>query len=235
MHKSGTIWSKSYQERTREVREVCEALERLYGKPRLGNPEDPLDDLLYIIISNKTGTKVAKRIYAQAKRRFPTWENLLSAPEGLLYSTLKPAGLATVKSKQIREAIRKIKDDFGEYSLASLARKSPKDIREYLISLSGVSDKVAKCVMLFTMDRNVLPVDSHVHRIAKRLGWTLRKRADQCHEELESLVPPKRRYAFHGDCIIHGRQVCRPTDPECEKCMIGDYCEYAVKDQNDRD
>ena len=226
MRRTGVIWNKSPRVRAQIVRRVCEVLEKNYGQPRFGNPKDPLDDLVYTIVSNKTSPKTAQRTYARIKREFQTWNVALTSPVSMLQSLLRPAGLATVKSRQIYATLQKINNDFGSCNLSVLDERPESEVHKYLISLPGVSDKVAKCVMMFTMGANVLPVDSHVHRIAQRLGWTSRKRADQCHDELETLVPPKRRYAFHVDCILHGRSVCRPRNPACEQCCINRHCVY---------
>ena len=208
------------------MRRVCEALEKEYGRPRLGNPGDPLDDLVYIIVSNKTSPKAAERTYAVVKRAFPEWGHVLESPPDALESLLHAAGLATVKSKQIRSALRAIRDDFGACDLGRLRRRPESEVQSYLVSLPGVSEKVAKCVIMYTMDGRVLPVDGHVHRISRRFGWTARKRADQCHSELEALVPPHRRYGFHVGCILHGRSVCRPRRPDCQGCCIRRHCAF---------
>ena len=208
------------------MRRVCEALQRRYGLPRLGNPDEPMDDLVYVITSNKTSPETAQSVYSQIKSKFQTWDKVLDAPPQALYSIVKPAGLATVKSKQIRDTLWTVREDLGSYNLGQLKNKPPEEVGDYLVSLPGVSEKVAKCVMMYTMSAEVLPVDSHVHRIATRLGWTARKRADQSHAELEALVPPKRRYAFHVDCVMHGRLVCRPKSPACGDCCISQYCPY---------
>ena len=226
VHRSGTIWGKPTRVRAQIVRRVCEPLQKEYGRPRLGNPEGPLDDLVYIIVSNKTSPKTAQRTYALVKRSFATWGEVLDSPATALESLLHPAGLAIVKSQQIRAALQMIEDDFGSCDLDRLRRRPESEAQGYLVSLAGVSEKVAKCVMMFTMGGRVLPVDSHVHRVSRRLGWTARKRADQCHAELEALVPPHRRYAFHVDCILHGRSVCRPRSPACERCCIRRHCAF---------
>ena len=225
-HRTGVIWNQHPRARGQIVRRVCEALEREYGRPRLGNPEDPLDDLVYIIVSNATSPQVASKTYLRIKHTFSTWDEVLNSPAPMLQSLLQPAGLSNVKSQQIRAALRKIRNDFGSCDLAPLREKSEVEIQDYLLSLPGVREKVAKCVMMYTMGANVLPVDRHVHRISKRLGWTARKRWDQCHDELEALVPPHRRYAFHVDCVLHGRSVCRRKNPACERCCISRHCEY---------
>lgn len=226
VRKTGPIWDTAPRSRGQAVRRVCEALDSAYETTRLDNPHDPLDDLVFVILSNKTSADVARRVYRSVKQRFSTWEDVLESPPSVLESLLRPAGLGRVKSRQIRGALRRIKKDFGSCDLTRLRDRAPDSIEEYLIGLPGVSDKVAKCVMMWTLGAQVLPVDSHVHRVARRLGWTSRKRADQCHEELEALVPPERRASFHVECILHGRAVCRASSPECENCCIRRYCQY---------
>lgn len=223
---TGAIWAKAPEERERIVHEVCDALGEAYGRPRLGNPEDPLDDLVFTVVSNKTSPGVASQVYYRIKRRFNRWHDALAADPADLKSILRPAGLSTVKSEQVRGALSKIERDFGSCDLLALRERPREDVVPYLTSLPGVSLKVAKCVAMYTMGAQVLPVDAHVHRIAKRLGWTARKRADCSHEELEALVPADRRYSFHVDCIAHGRAVCRPSKPACSKCCISIHCSY---------
>ncbi len=208
------------------MRRVCERLEAEYGQPRLGNPRSPIDDMVYIILSNKTSPPVAVQTYRRLKKRFRTWNELLRTRKSVARAILEPAGLSTVKSEQLRSALQTIRKDFGRCTLSPLKNRSTVDVEAYLVSLPGVSEKVAKCVIIYTMGRDVLPVDGHVHRVATRLGWTARKRADQCHRELEALVPPHRRYAFHVDCVVHSRKRCRPKDPMCENCCVRRYCRY---------
>jgi endonuclease III len=223
---SGQIWEETVASRSQIVRRVCEKLLLSYGRPRLGNPDDPVDDLVFIMLSNKTSPEVAVRVYHSLKREYPSWEKLARAPLGEIRRVLHPAGLSRVKSRQLRAALRRLKTDFGTCTLNELIGASQFQVEGYLTSLSGISGKVAKCVMLYTMGFDVLPVDAHVHRVTTRLGWTARKRADQCHEELEALVRPKYRYALHVNCVEHGRQICRPINPKCDECIIRRWCFY---------
>ena len=224
--RTGTIWRQPSTARTRTVRVVCNVLRKTYGSPRFGNPSAPLDDLIYIILSNKTSPKMTRATYKRVRSRFLDWDAALDAPISALRSLLKPAGLSAVKSRQIRAALRSIEHDFGACDLKSLKRLAPEAAQEYLVGLPGVSEKVAKCVMMYTLNLPVLPVDTHVHRVSLRLGWTARKRADQCHAELEALVPARFRRSFHVTCIAHGRKVCRPHAPKCEQCCIKQRCEF---------
>ena len=231
--RSGVIWRKRPRVRSQVVVRVCQRLESIYGKQRLGNPKESVDDLIYVILSNKTSPSMAERTFARLKERYRTWDQVILSGMERLRSILKPAGLSKVKSRQLWSALRKIKGDFGACDLRGLKGRTEVVAQEYLTSLPGVSEKVAKCVMMYTMGAPVLPVDSHVHRIATRLGWTARKRADQCHRELESLVPPRWRYSFHVGCVLHGRGICRPHEPLCQSCCINQSCEYFKKSKKD--
>lgn len=224
--KTGAIWRQRSSVRASTVRSVCRALTRTHGTPRFGNPSDPLDDLIYIILSNKTTPGTARSTYKRLKKRFREWEEILDAPGSVLRALLRPAGLSAVKSRHIRGALRSIKKRFGTCNLAALKSLAPEAAQNYLVGLPGVSEKVAKCVMMYTLNLPVLPVDTHVYRISSRLGWTARRRADQCHAELEALIPPTLRRNFHVACIAHGRKICRPRAPLCRDCCINRYCEF---------
>jgi endonuclease III len=226
---SGTLWCRTPRLRNAVIRRVCNRLHKHYGEPRLGNPSDPLDDLIYIILSNRTSPTAATDTYHRLKVEFEHWSAVAIAPIRTLRRILLPLGLSTTRSQQIRSLLRQINHRFGSCDL-NLIRSWPDDaVHEYLISLPGVSDKVAKCVMMYTLGREVLPVDVHVHRIASRLGWVSRRRADQCHPELEAIVPMALRFSFHVDCVAHGRAVCRPKFPRCRECVISDDCEFAKR------
>lgn len=223
--KTGAIWLRRSDLRRRTVKRVCATLQHLYGEPRLGNPTDPVDDLVFITVSNKTAPATASSVFEALRRRFRRWDELTAARLRDVHRIMLPAGLATVKTRHLRAALRQIQRDFGSCDLSTLRGMPAAEVETYLTTLQGVSKKVAKCVMMYTLGLGVLPVDVHVHRVASRLGWTARKRADQSHEELEALVAASLRYAFHVGAIQHGRQVCRPL-PECQICAISKDCDY---------
>jgi endonuclease III len=225
--RTGAVWTIRASRRVIVVRRVCELLEQTYGRPNLGNPLDPLDDLVFIMLSNRTDPKAAARAYESLKKRFTSWDALIDGNLKSLRRELRPLGLWRIRAKYLRSALRTIRRDFGACDLTPLRGRRDSMNESYLATLPGVSNKVAKCVVMYTLGAEVLPVDAHVHRVALRLGWIDRKRADQCHDELEELVPPKLRYAFHVDCILHGRAICRPSHPKCPRCIVKRYCAYA--------
>jgi endonuclease III len=208
------------------VRNVCSKLEKMYDRPRLGNPDDPLDDLVYVLLSNKSAPERARQAYDRLKSDFAGWEGVAATPESEIVAVLRPTGFANKRARQLQLALQRLKDDFGRYSLDDLKVWPESEVFEYLTSLNGVSDKVARCVMMYTLGFEVLPVDAHVHRVAHRLGWTNQERPENSHEELEALVPPNLRYAFHVDCVAHSRALCRAAQPICEPCSLKAYCNF---------
>jgi endonuclease-3 len=210
----------------KSVLSVCRALKQRYGMPTLGNPSDPLDDLVFVTLSNKSAPAVSERVFRNLKIAYPTWDSFLTAPPSKLKTLLRPAGLWRKRSRYLQAALRQIYQDFGSFDLRFLKDWETKRAIEYLAELPGVSEKVARCVLMYTLGFRVLPVDVHVHRVATRLGWTKRRRPDQCHAELEGVVPARWRFSFHVAAIAHGRDVCRPRRPKCEACCIQSKCEY---------
>lgn len=215
-----------------EVKRVVRALEARYGSPRHGNPLDPLDDLVYILLSNRTGPAVAQQVYERLRRRSGNWGAARRIAMRQLRSLLRPAGLANKRAEHLKGLLRQLERDFGEPTLAPLHNWPDDQVERYLTSLPGVSRKVAKCVMMYTLGRAVLPVDVHVHRVTRRLGWHCHKRADQSHDTLEALVPPAVRYSLHVNCIAHGREVCTAATPKCASCVVSPNCHYFLSIQS---
>lgn len=227
MERTGVIWERPPSSRGQIIRHVCEKLREEYGCPRHGNPEDPVEDLVYILLSNRTPPSRAQQVYDAFRDRFPDWDDVLEADREEVVDVLRPAGFANRRTDQIRSILLQIQEDFSDFEAGALWQKEDEDLLDYLTTFRGVSDKVARCVMMYTLDRDVLPVDVHVHRIASRLEWTDKERPGEAHEELEALIPSHRYYAFHVGCVAHGRSRCTASNPVCDGCPIRRYCAYA--------
>lgn len=212
---------------TEEVVEVCRRLDSCYQSPRLGNPSAPISSLVYILLSNRTSPKVARRVYRSLRERLGEWKRLLDIDEVTLRNVLRPAGLERKRADNLQVIASTLDEKFGAVTLDPLAEWSTDEAEGFLVDLPGVSTKVAKCVLLYAFDRCVLPVDVHVHRITARLGWQSHSRPDQSHATLETLVPEQHRYAFHVNCVAHGRKMCTARSPACEDCVLSDVCAYA--------
>ncbi len=210
----------------RDIRKISLTLERAYGSPRHGNPRNPLDDLIYIILSTRTRDASFVSTFRALKSSFPSWNAVFPKHGRKIERVLVPGGLGKLKAGQIVSIINELRRRFGRATLAPLHRMSDSEAERFLTSLPGVGPKIAKCVLMYTLGRNVLPVDVHVHRVATRLGFRTKKRPDTSQELIESAVPPDLRYSFHVNAVAHGRSLCFSQGPLCGRCPISRWCEY---------
>jgi len=208
------------------VAQVCERLSHAYGNPRHGNRQNPLDELVLIILSTRTREARYADTYLSLKREFPSWDGLRARHRKQVRQILAPGGLAGVKTEQLLAIIRTLRRVFGHATLTPLTHLPDDEVEQFLTSLPGVGKKVAKCVMMYSMDRQVLPVDVHVHRVAQRLGMATKRRPDTSQDLIEAAIPPTFRYGFHVNAVAHGRAVCTPRRPECPRCLLRRYCTY---------
>lgn len=209
-----------------EVRVICSRLAAKYGNPRHGNKSNPLDELVFIILSNRTSPRTADACYRTLKRALPSWNEVRPSDWRTIRSAIRPAGLATKRTRQILAIVGRLRSTFGSASLAGLKAMGDAEAEAFLTTLPGVGPKVAKCVLMYSLGRQVLPVDVHVHRVAKRLGLAVKGRPDTSQDLIEAAVPAPLRYGFHVNAVAHGRAVCRPSSPRCTECSVSRHCRY---------
>jgi endonuclease-3 len=186
---------------------------------------DPLDELVLTILSQSTSDANCYRGWEALRARYRDWESVLAAPPGEVEETIRPAGLSKQKSATILSVLTRLRDEHGSPTLDHLAAFEDDEALAYLTSFKGVGVKTAACVLCFALGRDVIPVDTHVHRIAGRLGLVPEGRnATQTHDILNVLVPPELRYELHVLLIGHGRTVCTAHGPRCEECGLEDLC-----------
>lgn len=196
-----------------------------YGTPDLGNKDDPLDELIFIILSQMTTHQSFNRVYDRLKACCESWEDVLTMPLRRLKATIKDAGLSNQKAPRIKAILKRIKADFGRLTLQVLFNLENEDAERYLTGLPGVGIKTAKCVLMYSLSRDVLPVDTHVWRVARRLGLVSEEVPySKVHPTLEAVVPPERRYSFHVNAVLLGQQVCTAVDPNCPECPLQRMC-----------
>lgn len=219
------VATQQHEQRAKVVA-VCVRLRATYGNPRHGNKRNPLDELVYIILSTRTRPVTYQALFRALKQRFPSWDSLKPRNERELVRILSPGGLAGLKARQLVSIMLELRTRFGRPTLAPLRKMSTPEAQQLLVSLPGVGAKVAKCVLMYSLDRRVLPVDAHVHRVATRLGWATKKRPDTSDAMIEALVPLPWRYGFHVNAIAHGRAICLPRRPRCDRCPISSLCAF---------
>lgn len=208
---------------------VATLLHETYGGFAHGNKRRALDELLFILASIKTQARKHAESYRALRRAFPTYADLAVADTDSLAEALAVGGFQTVKARTIRGALDAIAERFGRLTLAPLKRMTDDEAERELLALPGVGPKVARCVMMYALDRDVFPVDTNCWRIAVRLGWIETKPGGQQitprdMDRLQDRIPPEHRYSLHVGMVSHGRQVCLPKRPACERCVLSALC-----------
>ncbi len=214
-------------EQRQQVKFVIQNLEATYGTPRNTRHDDPLDELIGTILSQSTTNVNSDRAFASLKKKFPDWESARRARPASIAAAIKSGGLANVKSVVIKNILNEILARRGNLDLSFLKTAPIDQAREFLTSLKGVGPKTAACVLLFSCQRQVFPMDTHIFRIARRLGLLPDKISDErAHVLMESLIPQGKYYSLHINLIVHGRRICHPRSPKCEECALIEQCDY---------
>jgi endonuclease III len=213
--------------RSSEARAVLGLLREDQGqfvaKPRL----PVLDELVATVLSQHTSDRNSERAFASLKARFPVWDDVLAAPAAAVADAIRQGGIADQKAVRIQRMLAVISEREGRLDLSRLHELDDAAVEEYLTSLPGVGLKTAACVLTFSMGRAAFPVDTHVLRVASRLGWLpAGTTAEQAHGLLRDLVPPDIRYELHVALIAHGRTVCQARRPLCEGCALCARCAF---------
>jgi len=207
------------------VTAICRRLRRAYGPVDWPEQWPVLDELIATILSQNTSDSNSGPAFAELRRRFPDWEQVRQAPVGRIAAAIRQAGLANRKAPRIQEILQRIHEERGDLSLEFLHDVPVGEAEQYLASFPGVGPKTAACVLLFACRKPVLPVDTHVHRLAQRIGLIgSRTDAAQAQRELARLVPPGHVLEFHIQLIRHGRTVCTARKPACRDCPLLDLC-----------
>ncbi len=182
---------------------------------------DPLSELILTVLSQNTADTNSGRAFVQLMRRYPSWDAITDAPLDELIATIQPGGLAPQKSPRIQAILRAVRERTPEWDLSFLETMPLDEARAWLRALPGVGPKTVACVLLFSLGRPALPVDTHVERVSKRLALIPEKAtADQAHALLEALVDPADYYPFHMLLIKHGRRTCAARRPACNRCPL---------------
>jgi len=183
------------------------------------------------VLSQNTSDANSGRAFEELRRRWPTWEALAAASPDDVADAIRSGGLANVKAPRILAILDEIAErQDGRIDLSWMRSASDDEVRDYLRSLPGVGPKTAACVLAFSLGRPALPVDTHVHRVAHRLGFFGDKvSAERAHAVMEELVPPSLRVDMHVGMIRLGREICRAGRPRCEACPLNDLCPTAPR------
>ena len=211
---------------------LLDRLSEFYGtgdwrRPYLrDHAENPFQVLVGTILSQRTRDANTDAASARLFARFPDARGLAAAPQKEVESLIRATGFYRVKARVVRSVAREILDRFGG--------TVPRDYAE-LVSLPGVGPKTANCVLVFGYGIPAIPVDTHVHRIANRLGVVRTRTPEETEARLREVVDPKYWIPLNPLLVQHGQNLCRPNRPLCPQCPIRDQCATGVALRDGRD
>ena len=209
---------------------ILQNLKAVFGVPKPERGLDPLDVLIETILSQSTTNANSDRAFANLKKRYPTWDRAMRARVSTIETAIRSGGLAKQKSARIKEILVEIHKRRGSLDLSFLETAPLDEAKEFLGSLKGLGPKTVACTLLFAYNRPVFPIDTHIFRIARRIGLIPERCSDEeAHRLMGEMIPRKRYFEAHINLIRLGRKICRPSNPLCEQCCLLDYCEYYKK------
>jgi len=214
------------------VEQIIDPLVSEYGNRDWAPDDSPLNVLVQTILSQNTSDTNSKRAFKSLSASFPSWEDVASADVCQIADAIRGGGLGEIKARRIKQALGGIQQKRGKLELDFLNGLPLDEARDWLTQLPGVGTKTANCVFLFSLGRAALPVDTHVYRVARRLGLIdTETTVEKAHRQLESLVPPDKVYPFHVLIIEHGRKICKAQRSRCDDCVLSRLCQYFRQSQ----
>jgi endonuclease-3 len=218
-----------------EITLIDKLLKKKFGTPyRNSEPPNPVDLLVATILSQNTNDKNSYKAFQNLKQKYSKWESIAKLRTTQIEKIIKVAGLGKQKSKTIKSLLISLLKEKGSISLDYLRKLNNEEILEKLVSYPGIGVKTASCVLLFSLRRNVCPVDTHVHRTLNRIGIVKTTSPDKTFYSINEKLPDKVAHSFHTNLIRLGREFCKPTNPNCKDCPLLDMCEYEDKNMDSK-
>lgn len=216
------------------LKKIIDTLEEQYGEERSGSngKMDLMDVLIATKLSQNTTDKTSFIAFKNLKDNFKSWEDVMNAPVSKIRNLIKVCGLANTKAAQIKEILKNLHKEHGTLSLNRLKKLSDDEVYDELLQHKGLGKKTVSCLLAFGMNRNVFPVDTHVHRILNRIGIVETNTPDETFEKAKTVIPDEDKVSFHVNLIRFGREVCKAPAPLCGECMISKLCAFKQKNFN---
>jgi endonuclease-3 len=208
-----------------KIRQILDLLRREYGVPQWQPHSDPISVLVQTILSQNTSDTNSRGAFQSLLASFYSWEEVANADVDAIADCVRCGGLGRIKAQRIKQALGEIVRRRGRLELDILSQLTPSDAEDWLQKLPGIGLKTARCILLFSLGMPILPVDTHILRVSKRLGLIISKASlREAHYILGEAVPPADVYQFHILVIQHGRKTCQARNPRCSDCVLQKMC-----------
>jgi endonuclease-3 len=227
---AGLYFTINMNETKKKISLVNKLLVKKYGVPaRSKIPPEPVDMLIATILSQNTNDKNSYKAFQNLKENYNDWHQVEKLTRHKIESLIKIAGLGKQKSRAIKDFLTLVKKEKGDITLDYLKKMNNGDIITELTKYNGIGIKTASCVLLFSLRRNICPVDTHVHRTTNRIGIAETGTPDKTFTALNENMPDDIAHSFHTNLIRLGREICRPAKPNCSICPLLKICRYENK------
>lgn len=214
----------------KKIQKINQLLIEHFGvPPKAKKNPTPLDAIIGTILSQNTNDNNSYKAYRNLKDNFNNWDELAELKASQIEKFIRVAGLGKQKSKAIYEILQSLKNKNKAVSLNHINKDSDELILEELTSYKGVGVKTASCVLLFSLERNICPVDTHVHRTLNRIGVVKTNIPEKTFYEILNKIPDGSAHSFHTNLIRLGREICKPANPNCSVCPLKKICKYEQK------
>lgn len=222
---SGRDRTKMKLDKFPNYHKIKNLLKKQYGNIEWREEMETLDELIFTVLTQNTSDLNAEKAFKNLKSTYNNWDEIVESTNEKLETIIRIGGLGKQKSIRIKKILKEIYLRTGGYDLTILKNMSFNEVKEWLISLPGVGPKTTAVVMSFALKLPAFPVDTHIHRISKRLGYIDQNTsAEKAHEIMENIIHPKDRFDFHILLITHGRKICKANNPKCYICPLTSYC-----------
>lgn len=203
-----------------KIRAIYQELLEKYGEPEEPDGMSGIDYLIETILSQNTNDVNRDKAFRNLKDKYgDDYKAIENADREELIENIRIAGLGPTKAERIQKALRIVREDQGEYSIDFLEEMSVEEAKSWLTDIPGIGPKTASVILCFHFGMPTFPVDTHVHRLSKRLGLVPENASrTKTHEIMEEKVPDEIKYPFHILLITHGRNGCTARDESCEVC-----------------
>ena len=225
----GRDLTKMKLDKSPNYQKIKKLLDKQYGDIEWRDEMETLDELIFTVLTQNTSDINAEKAFKNLKSRYINWNEIVESTDEKLETIIRIGGLGKQKSIRIKKILKEIYLRTGGYDLSILKDMPFNEVKEWLITLPGVGPKTAAVVMSFALKLPAFPVDTHIHRISKRLGYIDQNTsAEKAHEIMENIILPKDRFNFHILLITHGRKICKANNPKCYICPLTSYCPSVV-------
>ena len=204
-------------------------LQAEHGRQTRYSTKSAVDQIIATTLSQRTNYTDEKAAYDKLLATYGDWEGVAAAPVAGIEECIQTSRWPEVKAPRIKELLNIIKEEYGEMNMDFLKGMPVEEAQELLMKLPGVGFKTATFVLLFSLRRPALPVDTHVHRVSTRYGILPPKITQaKSHKALLDMLPadPDELLNFHKLLFKHGQRVCTYSHPRCSKCNVATRCAY---------